>query len=129
MSFASLFYSNLFTPYFRNDLDDTVYIGNVPTGKATDVELLEFFQSFGKVLGELTLVSKSETTVFIFELDIRVFKDHVFVQFSRLDAARKLLSEGQLPLIFKEHHLDVRRAREVRSIKRKSSSKERSSTR
>ena len=114
-------------PSFRSDLDDTVYIGNVPTGKATDLELLEFFQSFGKVLGDIVPCSKTNASEL--DLDIRVFKDHVFVQFSRLDAARKLLSEGELPLIFKEHHLDVRPAREVRSIKRKSLSKERSSTR
>ena len=41
-------------------MDDTVYIGNVPTGKATDLELLEFFQSFGKVLGDVALALQDE---------------------------------------------------------------------
>ncbi len=36
---------------FRENIDAKVYVGNVPTEKMTDEELLDFFKPFGKVSG------------------------------------------------------------------------------
>ena len=38
-------------------------------------------------------------------LDIRVFKDHIFVQYYHADDAKKLISEARIPLIFKGNKL------------------------
>ena len=37
--------------------------------------------------------------------DIRVFKDHLFVQYHRIDQATQLLDEGRKALIFRSHQL------------------------
>ncbi|CAF1046845.1 unnamed protein product [Adineta steineri] len=93
------------------NIDAKVYISNVPSKKATDAELLDFFKPFGKIS------------------DIQVFKDHIFVQYNRIDDAKKLIKEAQIPLIFKGNQLDVFPARDVRSTSAKSSSTDRSSKR
>ncbi|CAF1385512.1 unnamed protein product [Rotaria sp. Silwood1] len=86
------------------NIDAKVYVGNVLTEKVTDDELLNFFKPFGKIA------------------DIRVFKDHIFVQYNRIDDAKKLIKEAQIPLILKGKKLDVLPARDVRSTSTKSSS-------
>ncbi|CAF4398287.1 unnamed protein product, partial [Adineta steineri] len=53
----------------------------------------------------------------------------IFVQYNRIDDAKKLIKEAQIPLIFKGNQLDVFPARDVRSTSAKSSSTDRSSKR
>ncbi|CAF1305366.1 unnamed protein product [Rotaria sordida] len=86
------------------NIDAKVYVGNVLTEKVTDDELLNFFKPFGKIA------------------DIRVFKDHIFVQYNRVDDAKNLIKEAQIPLILKGRKLDVLPARDVRSTSTQSSS-------
>ncbi|CAF4595460.1 unnamed protein product, partial [Rotaria sp. Silwood2] len=93
------------------NIDAKVYVGNVLTEKVTDDELLNFFKPFGKIA------------------DIRVFKDHIFVQYNRVDDAKKLIKEAQIPMILKGKKLDVLPARDIRSTSTKSSSTDRSSKR
>ncbi|UJR07596.1 hypothetical protein I4U23_011883 [Adineta vaga] len=92
-----------------DNIDAKVCIRNVPTKKATDEELLNFFKPYGKISG------------------IQVFKDYIFVQYNRIDDANKLIKEAQTSLIFKGNKLDVLPAREMRSTSTRSSSTDRSS--
>ncbi|CAF0751595.1 unnamed protein product [Didymodactylos carnosus] len=66
-----------------------VYVGNVPTERLSDTELLDFFKPFGQVA------------------DIRVYKGYIFVQYDREEDARKLIKEGQNTLTLKGNKLDV----------------------
>ncbi|CAF3763492.1 unnamed protein product [Rotaria sp. Silwood1] len=86
------------------NIDAKVYVGNVLTEKITDDELLNYFKPFGKIA------------------DIRVFKDHIFVQYNRIDDAKKLIKEAQIPMILKGKKLDILPARDIRSTSTKSSS-------
>ncbi|CAF5010198.1 unnamed protein product, partial [Rotaria sp. Silwood1] len=86
------------------NIDAKVYVGNVLTEKITDDELLNYFKPFGKIA------------------DIRVFKDHIFVQYNRIDDAKKLIKEAQIPIILKGKKLDILPARDIRSTSTKSSS-------
>ncbi|CAF0786699.1 unnamed protein product [Rotaria sordida] len=90
-------------------VDGKVYIGNVPTDNLTDSELLDFFKSFGKVS------------------DIRVYKGYMFVQYDRMEDARRLIKEGQTCLMLKGNKLDVLPAMEVSLKNRQLSLNERSS--
>jgi len=74
---------------FRDDVDAKVYVGNLPTEKITDDELLNFFKVYGKVS------------------DIRVYKNHIFVQYLRSDDAKRLIKEGQVSLTFKGNKLGM----------------------
>ncbi|CAF3404333.1 unnamed protein product [Rotaria socialis] len=91
------------------NIDAKVYVGNVSTEKVSDEELLNFFKPFGKIA------------------DIRVFKDHIYVQYNRVDDAKKLIEEAQMPLILKGKKLNILPARYMRSKSSKSSSTDRSS--
>ncbi|CAF1583416.1 unnamed protein product [Adineta ricciae] len=95
-----------------NDLENTdakVFIRNIPTKKVTDDELLNFFKPYGKIS------------------DIQVFKDHISVQYTRVEDANKLIKNAKIPLLFKGNKLDVLSAREIRSTSVKSTSTDRSS--
>ena len=67
--------------------------------------------------------------VVVISADIRVFKDHLFVQYHRIDHANQLLDQGRKSLTFRSHCLEICPAEEYLSSKRKSSSVERSSKR
>jgi RNA recognition motif-containing protein len=88
----------------RDNIDAKVFIGNISTEKITDEELLDFFKSFGKVSGFHMLIISIDY-LNRYTLDIRVFKDHIFVQYNRIDDANKLITAAQVPLIFKGNKL------------------------
>ncbi|CAF4599981.1 unnamed protein product, partial [Rotaria sp. Silwood2] len=92
-----------------SNIDSKVYIGNVPTDNLTDSELLDFFKSFGKVS------------------DIRVYKGYMFVQYDRIEDARRLIKQGETCLLLKGNKLDVLPAMDVSRKSRQLSLNERSS--
>lgn len=91
--------------FFRSSLDGKVYIGNVPTDDLTDRELLEFFRPFGKISGKTTVFLAEKWFFRIQFKDIRVYKNHLFVQYENLADADQLIEQGQKSLFLKGNKL------------------------
>ncbi|CAF0918881.1 unnamed protein product [Adineta steineri] len=89
-----------------SNIESKVYVGNVPTDSLTDNELLEYFTSYGKVS------------------DIRVYKGYIFVQYDKIDDAKKLIKQGQTSLMLKGNKLDVLPAMEANSNNKDSTFKD-----
>ncbi|CAF1194291.1 unnamed protein product [Adineta ricciae] len=90
-----------------SSLDGKVYVGNVPTDDLSDRELLEFFRPFGKISGKIT-ISLAEKLLFLIQFkDIRVYKNHLFVQYENLSNADQLIQQGQSSLFLKGNKLDI----------------------
>ena len=91
-----------------------MYVGNLPTKKFTDEQLVDFFQPFGKVAGEMSLLSRRHGAPPRM-LGIRVHKGYLWVQYDRAEDARRLIEEDERsPLTLKGNELGEadRRSRE-----------------
>jgi len=69
-------------------------------------------------------LAKFQVSIFIISidylieiLDIRVFKDHIFVQYNRIDDAKKLILAAQIPLIFKGNKLGKKKKQGLKKKK------------
>lgn len=64
----SLFVISIWWLFFllRENIDAKIYVGNVPTEKMTDEELLDFFKPFGKVLGMKIFLNSTDYLFKIF---------------------------------------------------------------